>query len=85
MVFVALVKVWAGGTTLPTVPSKGFPETLMLLVPHHPTCLDLLHLSTPAVHYATRKGTTPGFTTYTFKSRFYISVLFSRIKFLILN
>lgn len=54
----ALVKVLAGGITLPTVPLRGSTETDMLHVPPRLTCLDRLLLSTPAALYAHRKGTT---------------------------
>lgn len=52
----ALVKVWAGGITLPTVPSKGSTEMATLHAPHHLTCLDRPLLSTPAALYGHRKG-----------------------------
>lgn len=56
MVFGALVKVWAGGITLPTVPLSGSTETVTLYAPHRLTCLDRPLLSTPAALYAHRKG-----------------------------
>ncbi len=50
------MKVWVGGITSSTVPSRGLTEMATLHAPHHLTCLDRPLPSTPAAHYAHRKG-----------------------------